>query len=441
MIRNDKAFVSSAGIPPPRFLRRLSLLLLALPVLAPTRAQETTLAHEYGRVIQSAEVVGNLGPDAFGEQTNLYTGSTEFTVTDIELPGPGLVPVRLGRRYVVENKIDADEQPIYPFADWQIDIPHVHGTFARQTGWSSPPSGNRCSNVMLTEPPTVYYLGQPFSGADYWYGHHLYAPGAGEQELLVYQQSSNPNQPASGGPYYWVTQDQWFFSCLSTLANGNGYSGQGFLAIDPNGTRYTFDWMVPYRTQLLSKPLGMPPLRATPSMPGTEDSKDLVPTAPGMAILPRDDVWIYPTRIEDRFGNFVAFTWYGAKLMQIAASDGRSITLTYDNDVIASATDGTRTWNYQYDAARDFLLSATRPDGSAWGYQMADLVWLYPMTLEDRGCGGELLRDNAQASHHATITHPSGATGMFTFRPTQHGRASVPQICAPYLNQNNGTSY
>ena len=30
----------------------------------------------------------------FGDETGLYTGATEFRVTDIDIPGTGLVPMR-----------------------------------------------------------------------------------------------------------------------------------------------------------------------------------------------------------------------------------------------------------------------------------------------------------------------------------------------------------
>jgi RHS repeat-associated protein len=410
--------------------------------LAPSsaQAQEITLLHEYGKVVQSAEVIGSLGPDAFGEQTNFYTGNTEFTVTDIELPGPGLIPVRLGRRYVVEDKYEAEQRSVYPFGDWQIDLPHVHGTFARTTGWSSP-SNNRCTDGQFSQPWTVPGWGASFGGSEYWHGNHLYMPGAGEQEMLYYFPSANPNKPTSGGPYYWVTQGQWFFSCLTNLATGNGYPGQGFLAIDPQGTKYTFDWMVPYRTQSLIKPLGMPPLIVAEGDPNAGHYQAPSERQPGVGVLERDDVWIYPTRIEDRFGNTLIFTWSGAKLMQMTASDGRTITFTYVNDVISTASDGTRTWTYGYDPTGEFLTSAQRPDGSAWGYQMSDLVWLYPYFLQSGSCNSALFGSTPQTSRSATITHPAGAVGTFTFQPVQHGRAGVPYSCVPYMDEYDQTSY
>ena len=66
-------------------LRALAALLLSLLVPSMAAAQ-VTLPEEYGRIVKSAEVVGSLGTDAFGDEVNLYTGSTQFTVTDIDLP-------------------------------------------------------------------------------------------------------------------------------------------------------------------------------------------------------------------------------------------------------------------------------------------------------------------------------------------------------------------
>jgi hypothetical protein len=70
----------------------------------------------------------------------------------------------------------------------------------------------------------------------------MYIPGAGSQELLATNATINPHQPTDGKTYRWVTGSQWYVSCLTATANN--YPGEGFLALAPDGTRYTFDWVV-----------------------------------------------------------------------------------------------------------------------------------------------------------------------------------------------------
>ncbi len=116
-------------------------------------AQDVSLPREYDKVIKSAEVVGALGTDLFGDETSFYTGTTEFTATDVSLPGKGLIPVSIGRRYPVEDKVGiyggvGTSAPVYIFGDWQLDIPHLHGVFARQ---GSPQGGWLSSNADFSQ--------------------------------------------------------------------------------------------------------------------------------------------------------------------------------------------------------------------------------------------------------------------------------------------------
>lgn len=185
--------------------------------------------------------------------------------------------------------------------------------------------------------------------------------------------------------------------------------------------------MIPYPAQEMIKPHEMPPLDSMLD-------PDFVPQEsrlPGSAHLDRDDVWIYPTRIEDRFGNVVTFTWSGRNLTKITASDGRFISISYHgNGRIASATDGSRAWTYEYNDGIAALARAVHPDGSAWSYQMG-VEGIIPIMAQEIECDIPLLA-NTQTPSTATITHPSGAVGVFTFIYTEHGRANVPFICTPW---------
>jgi hypothetical protein len=125
-------------------------------VVAPAWGQ-VTIPQEYGKTIKSAEAIGALGPDLFGDQTNFYTGATTFVATDVSLPGNNALPVAIGRRLEVASR----EPNVAPgdgmFGDWDLDIPHLQGVFPESKGWQvenySPSTGwaTRISGVRLAD--------------------------------------------------------------------------------------------------------------------------------------------------------------------------------------------------------------------------------------------------------------------------------------------------
>lgn len=91
-----------------------------------------------------SDAVGVLGPDMFGDQTDHNTGSTSFTVIDIDVPGNSSLPVRLSRSMSVAIN---DFFPPVPLgggpmnsAGWEVDVPHISGIFP--SSWSTLPPSN-----------------------------------------------------------------------------------------------------------------------------------------------------------------------------------------------------------------------------------------------------------------------------------------------------------
>lgn len=232
----------------------------------------------------------------------------------------------------------------------------------------------------------------------------MYIPGQGEQQMLSRSAAFTdaPNAFTIDGvqvsAFPVVTSGKWAIGCLPSLANDTSASktmGQGFVAVSPDGTKYKFDWMVTYQANVLTKPFEVsepaisdPPLpesitaamavEAPLEPPGTDAAT--TPT------LPMTEVWILPTKVIDRFGNTVTYTYNPARpanLKSIVASDGRSITLTYHLDAngaetarIKTVSDGMRTWTYSYQTGVFTDLSQVQlPDGSKW--QLAGITPLF----------------------------------------------------------------
>ncbi|MCY7297808.1 MAG: hypothetical protein LH616_01175, partial [Ilumatobacteraceae bacterium] len=239
---------------------------------------------------------------------------------------------------------------------------------------------------------------------------------AGDQSLLM-ESLPNTQRPSTGGPYHWTTNQNWWVSCLPATANTlvGETVGEAYLAIAPDGTKYTFNW--------LSKRI----------INSVSDYEPEVMQSQRPAYLFRVEYQMLPTRIEDRFGNWVKYTWSNdefARLQSISSGPvgttvaEQAITLAYNAyGSITSASDGTRTWTYDYTAG----LKVTLPDGTFWQYSMggspaSDEV-LPVCTIDEMvdhntpewrwACyaGGE----SPGARTNAVVIHPSGARIDFTF--------------------------
>jgi YD repeat-containing protein len=133
------------------------------------------------------------------------------------------------------------------------------------------------------------------------------------------------------------------------------------------------------------------------------------------------------TAIKDRFNNQVNYS-YGAdgKLTGISASDGREITITYQNGAVYQASAHGRTWTYGPSGV-------TLPDGRQWSY-----TGLSALAFKPNGIGGynqQLRLDTipptvpsctvASGDYPVTINSPDGLQTTYTFRDTIHYRSDV----------------
>lgn len=328
------------------------------------------------------------GEDMFGDKVSLYDGSLSFEQTDLDLKGNFDLPVRLSRSVGVGKK---SKQYTFnrPLGNWEWNLPRVGGSFSVTKGWQGTSGNNRCTGY--TFPAMEFAAGQSVAASDFWHGTNLEIPGAGRQELLK-RTASSPPGPTTGGPYPLLTKQLWQVGCLSTIKNG---AGEGFYAISPTGVRYDFDWM---------------------------DTRALDPIRFGSQLLfDRQEVYLYATKVTDRFGNWVSYTYDAADpglVQSIQSSDGRTITVTNSGGHAVSATDGTRTYTYGYGGyVGKELTSVGLPDGRQWTF---DLHRLNPYDLGNRGTadlscatGMDYMLPDV---YDGSVTHPSGAQATFTMK-------------------------
>ncbi len=421
-----------------RFITGL-MVFMSLGFHAPAWSQSREVWEEFGKRVERSRTVASLGDDLLGDRVGLSDGSLSFAVTDAGVSGNNGLPIDFSRTYSVKDRYLLPTD--LPLADWDIDVPNISGVFAQDWLTSSPTAPNqRCSITnrwyALPKQPTPNYGG--YRPDEYWQGYHLNIPGVGGGELLL--ADAGTTRPSTGGPYYWLAGDQIYVSCLNSVQNGSGNgAGEGFLALAPDGTRYWFDRMAQYQEQ----PLGR-----------------------GSSMIQRKRNVLYASRVEDRFGNWVTYTYTNAwnapaRLTRIEASDGRLITIGYNaQGNIASVTEGARTWQYQYttlSGGRRTLSAVIQPDGSQWsiGFSaLTNISLVYPVlpTQDPLTTDPEPMRDcfsllepGPPHQFTASATHPSGVTGQFTLHLMKHGRSNVPISCSgvttrlPGLpgNQNN----
>ncbi|WP_397572259.1 RHS repeat domain-containing protein, partial [Silanimonas sp.] len=413
----------------PRRALALATALLALyPVISLSSAGKREPWEELDKRVTAASTFATLGPDAFGDNVNLSNGALSFNATDVSVPGNNALPVALGRSFSVENR--AEQSNNLSFAEWDLEVPKISGTFAPdwlQSGSGTP--GNRCSIVSpgAAAAPMPYTAGQA-TPSDVWNGITLSIPGVASDELLLID-AATP-RPSSGGPYFWtVGNGQTVVSCLATIKNG---TGEGFIVHTPDGSKYWFDWQAQY---------------PVPDM-----------VVGDFNITRRTNV-LYATRVEDRFGNWVTYTYTNAwnapaRLQSINSSDSRSISVTYGADGhISTVSSGTQTWTYQYAARNNAmrpnektLRTVILPDNSRWTLAfegLSNAYIQYPVNTaaepSGRNCYNHPPNTTTPGTNQGTLTHPAGGQARFTIAYQRQSRSNVPISCNNIEAPTNNT--
>jgi YD repeat-containing protein len=395
------------------------LVLSSLPAHAQSGG-EVTPEDEYKKLIKVDQDIQPLGATPFGENISLYDGTLSFEETDISLAGNGPL-LQLSRSFSVENyKTAAPLNDEGAFADWELDIPRLETDSindpGKLSGWlvnSSNPQA-RCSQFGLPRDLFAASMGDPWGVSQWWHGYHLIIPGEGSQELLQ-RRGENTLAPTAGVSIFpIVTKQNWMIKCgVLTDDQGADPGGEGFVALAPDGTTYTFAHLV-YRP--------MSPIS--------------VSYAGAKTTLGRNDALMLVTKVQDRFGNTLTYSYNGSNLIGIRADDGRQLQITYVqgtsriSSVVLQPTNGSpRTWSYHYTNVRTGYVALSEvdlPDGSSWHYDLSSLR-AYIHLNGGADCDEFYVADSATTG---TITHPSGLIGTFTVIPMMHERSNVPDQCS-----------
>ncbi|MGQ3094535.1 MAG: RHS repeat domain-containing protein [Roseateles sp.] len=368
---------------------------------------------EQSNLKRGPQGIAPLDMKLFGDHADLYTGALHFQHVDVSLPGNSALPVEFGRKHSAGRDLNIGGQ----LGTWDLAIPHMKGNFATANGWVGVGNSSaRCSSFGAPGGATSSDGRESWPNYLYWSGNFLSAPGADSEEVLT-RTTANTKAPTDGNTYPLVTKSGWQIRCLPSLANG---SGEGFLALSPDGVQYRFDWLA---------------------------SRFMRPLSRNSSYLARNEVWIMPTQVRDRFGNTVTYTYDGAdpwKLLKIEANDGRRLTIGYISsqvngrarNLVDSVTDGVRTWRYGYDG-NGALTTVTRPDSSQWVFDLRPLATRNSVLGEGADCYWP--GDYPTVPFVGTVRHPSGAQATYTTYFTQHGQSGAPTTCWNLSDKPAGT--
>jgi hypothetical protein len=350
---------------------------------------------EYEKSVDAARKITVIEEGGFGEKISQFTGSTQFSSTDIAIPGNNGLPVTLGRKFVIDargewDKPERNEWFLGGFGDWDIEVPYLEGTFS-SAGWTVDNANPdlRCSaNKPASFPSSAYTY---FTLNELWQGVTLHIPNVSDDKILV--PSAGLPSPSDGLTYPWVTEGKIRLRCSPQIKNG--FPGEGFIALTPKGEKYYFDWMVERGAATLRK----------------KDPNGSTYT------VDRKRVFLLASRVEDRFGNWVNYNYVGDQLTGITSSDGRSIAITYVNGRITQAAANGRIWIYEYVAATDTvdggLSAVTLPEGEKWVYQKSGKLRSGKAGTLPEGSGPCEVVSEGSGAFTYTVKHPGGAQAQF----------------------------
>ena len=368
---------------------------------------------EYQKRIEANQDLGALDVGLFGEKTSLFNGATEFRVVDIDIPGNSALPVQLSRRLKIElqpvDRVAPYDARLLGVGNWDIDVPHM-AMFVGITSGGSPDWPQAACSSGHTPNLLAGPLSAPFYRFQFWHGFSVHVPGEGERSLLRLEQGIPT--PSDGQSYTFTTASRDMLSCIPLV---RGLAGEGFRMRTAQGLTYDFNIAVTRVASTLER------LRLED---GGDGAVAEIPIR-----FPRARVYLLASRVTDRFGNSVSYTYNDQGFpTRIDSSDGRLITLSYPDGRLESAFAHGQSWSYSYSPTSGDLEQVKLPDDSVWSY--ASEGTLRPETLplltepsayiECRGLVAQL-----DANYTLSIGHPSGARGRFEFSNTRHGRSGV----------------
>ncbi|KID55843.1 hypothetical protein JF50_15955 [Pseudoalteromonas luteoviolacea] len=426
------------------------VLLGTLPMQAMAIADPSKLpdyAYNYKEYTNNSTEVSTLTTDLLGDKVDLANGGFSISHTDLTLKVNGGLTFDITRTF---GDPDGWYQQTKEFGAWSLKLPHIRSTFAEDVNGvyantSAWKKGNACSaNVGSTpsmnyddwsehpDPTQVKRIPYWLMRDQYWSGDSLSLMNEPTYKILE-QPLGGPNE----NNFRKTTKASHKFSCYQTSAGS-----EGFKVESPSGITYHLDNMriikartTPYMGVFTERcvKLGCSD-RQPPSFGGGD-----APSMPSGIKVQKYHVFMLPSKIEDRFGNTIEFSYLdNGRIDNIVTSDGQRVDFTWSSTEprIDKVTFNAREWSYDYrilaysDARRYNLLeTVTLPNKQTWkmayGHDQIFDEERYEIPGTDNFCAAN---EGQRLDNYITVTHPNGTSGQFSIEDQCKGRTGVPKI-------------
>ncbi|MCS6177672.1 RHS repeat domain-containing protein [Shewanella baltica] len=367
---------------------KLYLIFLSLCFIPTSSADVFTSSNQQQQyhkkyLITSAALAISDPASVFGESVDLSSGLVVFRRNDAHLPGNSDLSFSYQTYY---------DTSMPDVAGWKEDIPRIEYSYITSAGNSTLADGWRvgkyCSESQLRSNNGSDIFGVQHTGSV------LAIPHMGKKQLL------DSTQNISSAVYSeskYITNSLWKISCYISQET----SAEGFKAISPNGTSYYFEHLI------------SSPKVHSYERDGIRGSDNINVSQHGS--LRRKTIALYVKRIEDRFGNYVNYSYADGGLSKMESNDGRILTVDYINNrkvVSLKSRDSSweRKWNY---FIRNNKYIVTQPDGREWSYDLfINQYKPFPPGFSGNFNTSCLIYP---INKIMSVTHPNGLTGEFKF--------------------------
>jgi RHS repeat-associated protein len=425
-------------------LRSLCVAALALCVQVPAHAQaspRTEMALDWRERNAPNGQLKSYDATLLGDAIDLSSGRLSFEQVDVSLPGNSSLPVEIRRR------LNPSQMQSGEFLDWQIAIPTISTKILDDEWFANRRWGKiRCSSTVVSPIPNASWPTHFQNGAalppEKWNdGVILDVPGRVQTQVL--DKSVSSAWPAAAKK---VTTEGWYLECLTNI---DGAGTEGFVAVAPNGDRYTFNVLMEPGTKKSEFDIWQ-------LDPNYTDSRAVNWTKMGVHY----DI-LAVSRVVDVNGNSVDYSYdSNRRLQSITSNDGRRIDIGRTGNLIGSVTANPTTvprqWTYTYGSKNvstwkppinvdgpgggvqteswGTLTAVTLPDGRQWQF---DLGNLQARAVPGTNYTGTVCKQFPQA---VTVTHPDGVTGTFLLEEVMlHlGAGATGSSGAPCPNSGQG---
>ncbi len=426
-------------------LRSVLVGALALCVQVPAHAQvspHTEMALDWRERNAPNGQLKSYDATLLGDAIDLSSGRLSFEQVDVSLPGNSSLAVEIRRR------LNPSQMQSGEFLDWQLAIPTISTKILDDEWFANRRWGKvRCSSTVVSALPNASWPTHFANGAalapEKWNdGVILDVPGRVQTQVL--DKSVSSAWPASAKK---VTTEGWYLECLTNI---DGAGTEGFVAVAPNGDRYTFNVLMEPGTKKSEFDIWQ-------LDPNYTDNRAVNWTKMGVHY----DI-LAVSRVVDVNGNSVDYTYDASmRLQSITSNDGRRIDVGRTGNLIGSVTAnpgtaGARQWTYTYGSKNvstwkppinvdgpgggvqteswGTLTAVTLPDGRQWQF---DLGNLQARAVPGTNYTGTTCKQFPQA---VTVTHPDGVTGTFLLEEVMlHlGAGATGSSGAPCPNSGQG---